>query len=483
MIRPRFAILAVFSLLTITTNTQAVNKDKLRRAVHLPEIRIIVGYGVSGRGDFTCLADQGPQPEKIEEIEKELQDDGTDADRYSRLAGLYFRCGQSAKGKEARRKVVMLLRKQFEQHPDDPACQLRLADALDYVEELEEAETLVRRAVKDRPNDWHAWLALGGIVDSKCWRAITGGKPFSSLGPEALLRSMRAAQPTPERIAVARRYRQEAVACFDRAITLAPRESEAYRIRGASRYRYAFLDCGLRLYKGEKADFVECALGREAIPDLRKAVDLNRQEYRGIGMLAWMELMAAVHDHQVRNPAAKQPKKLMDELSESTRKRVSEDLALLEKGLQNPDKHKAAEAAEVLAFLQSILLQDFSAAVKSAHRSIELDPTREAAWDILVLSLLEAQNYRKLAAICRQRLEYHDSAHAQLLLAKAYENLEQMDRAEAVIRAGLKHEPDDFMLNLALANLLLMHSNSNDLRKAAQDSQQAGQGLPSSSGR
>jgi tetratricopeptide (TPR) repeat protein len=218
--------------------------------------------------------------------------------------------------------------------------------------------------------------------------------------------------------------------------------------------------------KEEMADFIKSFLGLEAMPDLRKAVDLSRDEYMGIGMVVLMEMMVELNDRQVRNPSAKQPEKVMDALSESTRKCVREDMTRLEKGVQNPDKHKAAEAAEVLGWLQFVFLQVYSAAEKSARRSIELDPEREAAWDILFLSLPEAKMDRKVVAICRQRLEHKDSVRNRLFLAKAYASLDQLEKAEAAIQVGLNHEPDDFMLRLAQADLLLMRGDEGSVNQA-----------------
>lgn len=472
MTRLRFAIVALLVLLTLPAVAKAVDKKKLRRAISLPEPSLIFGYGMNIRGEFTggSTAELAavPQPDKFAEIEKEMKGDASDAERYSRLATLYFRARQPAKGKEARHKAVALFRKQLEQHPDDTAIQLRLANALDDVDKSQEAETLVRRVVQDDRKDWHAWLVLGEILDGKSRQAITGGKPAHPFGPEALLQAIRAAHPTPETIAAARQHHQEALACFDRAVRLAPGESEVYRRRAASRYHYGFLDCGLRFYEGKKADSRECSPGQDAIPDLRRAVALNCQEYKGIGLIAGMEAMTEFREHHPRNGSDWHEEKLEDALSESTRKRLRAELALLEKGTQNPDKHKAAEAAEVLGSLQILLFQDDAAAEKSARRSIELDPSCETAWDILVACLLHSKAYQDAAAVCQQRLKRNDSPRNRSLLAKTYEHLKQLDKAEEVVRAGLKREPHDFMLRVALADLLMICGGEESLSQAGQ---------------
>lgn len=280
---------------------------------------------------------------------------------------------------------------------------------------------------------------------------------------------IRAARPRAERIAAAQQYRREADAYFDRAVHLAPEEAEVYRRRGGSHYCYGFLDSCLRSYKGEKVDSAEFYLGREvekALPDLRRAVELDRQEYKGIGFVALMETMVDIRDRYLRNPSAKPPEKLMDAVSQPTRKHLLEDMARLEKGVQNPNKNKASEAAEVLGFLQLLLFADYSAAEKSARRSIELGPDREAAWDLLEQSLVAAKDARKWVNVCRERLEHKDSPRNRLMMAKAYEYPDQLDKAEEVVRAGLQREPDDFMLRLALVDLLIMHGDKKSLREA-----------------
>lgn len=444
-------------------------RDKLRKALSLPCISADILYSVNGRGDFESSADLSPDPDKIAAIEKELKGDATDAELYCRLATLYnLGEDQLAKSKEAGLKAAALFRKQLEHHPDDITIRLRLADVLNQIDKKEDAEALVRRVVKDHPNDWRAYLVLGKILDGKSRGEILGHKPFRCSGPQALLQGIRAAQPTPGRIAAAQQYQREAVACFDRAVHLAPEEAEVYRRRGAFRFYNDFLNCGVRLYKGEKADFSECWMGRESKQDFRRAVALNRQEYKGIGFVAFLETWAEMHDRRSSAPSVKQPVKPIDLVSDSTRKHVREDMAYLEKGTQASNKQKAAEAAEVLGYLQLFVFEDYSAAEKSARRSIELDPKRETARDILNGSLVGAKDFRKLADACRERLEQRDSARNRLWLAKVYGVLNQLDKAEEVVRAGLQREPNDFMLHLALADLLLMHGDHESLRKAGE---------------
>jgi tetratricopeptide (TPR) repeat protein len=463
MARPRLVLCSLVVFLAAST-AGAVDKEKLRQALHLPEVDIMFGCGLSSAGDFVNQADAGPQPEKIAQLEKELKGDVSDAERYSSLARLYFGAGQPDKAKGARRKATELFRQRLAQHPNDPACTLDLANIL---EDLKEAEPLVRSVTLKHPKDWHGWVQLGAILDAKGFQEIRGNNTSPLSGTEELMRSFQAAPPSTGQLATARRYHEEALACLDRAVALAPREEEPYRRRGASRYSHGILEGCLRLCKGEKVDGGEILLNREALPDLRKAVTLAKEEYLGLGLVVMQETMMEVRDHSAVKLPIKQPKKLFDSLSEAGKKCLREDLAVLEKGMQNPDRHKAAEAGEVLGLLQYMLLGDNAAAEKTLRQCLRLDPSRKMPWEMLAGVLREQNKFQEVADLCREHLELKDSAWNRVFLAKAYEDLHQLNKAEEVVYAGLAKEPSSFLLRLALTDLLLMRGGDDSVRQAS----------------
>ena len=469
MILRRFALFSLLAVFTVTGGARAVDRDKLRKAVSLPLDEVKVGFGFNDRGGFTQSTKPRPRPEEIAEIEKNLKGDVTDAERYYDLASLYSRAGQRAKAEQAGRKCITLLRKQMEERPDDNTTRILLAQALQVVEELQEAEVLLRRVVKDCPKDWHAWVELGQLLAKKSYKVVTGKAQFLGGGPDGLLQWIRAAAPTPRQIAQSRQDCKEASACFDRAIALAPGEAEVYGRRGSFRYLNVFLVTALRSYQGEKLDLEIPFLGADAWSDLRRAVELRQDDYAGIGMVAMLEVSADAYKYHLSNPSTKKTKNQQGFLSTSTRKELRADIVRLQKGMENPDKRKAAEAAEVLGILQAMGEGDCASAEKSWRRSIALDPSRWTAWEMLYGVLMSAEDYRKAVDLCRQRLENDDCPRIRLFLAKAYERLDEPGRAEAVIRVGLNHEPDDFTLNLALADLLLMQDDTFENLKMAVD--------------
>ncbi len=349
----------------------------LRHLAHLPIVSMTFGYGVSGRGEFVNLADAGSRPEKIAKIEKELKGDATDAERYRCLGRLYGEARQSAKSKEAFSKAEKLFRQQYGQHPKDNALRLRLADTLEELKQYEEAETLLRRAVKEAPEDWRRWVELAKFLD---WRADRTIKKETSSSPgdgAEAPKSKQATQQTPEQIRASKQDLREAATCYKRAIALAPREPEIYRQRGAARYRRSCSKDNPNFDKGMIAD-VTGFFEAEALADFRRAVNLSPDAYEGIGMVEFMEGTRDAYQQYLRNPKAKPPEKLLDVVSQSVKDHLREDMARLEKGMKSPDKPKAAEAAEVLGALQFLFYGDKAGAEDSLRHSIALDPAQDS---------------------------------------------------------------------------------------------------------
>lgn len=471
----RFALFSLLAVFTVTSGARAVDRVKLRRAVRLPTIFATVGgFSMNHDADaeftidddeFTTQNKKKSRPEQIHVIENELKSDSTDAIRYCRLAPLYDDTNQPEKAAEARRKAVSLFRKQVEERPNDNSARLVLADVLTYRGELKEAETLFRKAVEECPIDHASWLGLGWFLNSRSFAALTGGKWLPENEPNRLLQAIQAAAPKAEQFAQSRRDRDEARACLDRAVALAPRDPGAYRKSGRLRFYQASLDAAVRMYHGEKVDLAAVLFPANACQDWRRSLELAPDQYAGVGMVVMMEVSAEAHQYQLQNPSAK-PAKIFDALSPATQKRVREDMAALEKGMQNSDKRKAAEAAEVLGALQALIDVDHAAAEKSLRQSLALDPSRISTWKSLATVYAHAEDYRKAAELLGECLKQTDTPEIRIFLAKSYEHIDQFDQAERVIRSGLSRHPDDPALNLALLDLELKKGETSNIELA-----------------
>jgi Tfp pilus assembly protein PilF len=470
MILRRFALFSLLAVFTVTGGAPAVDRVKLRRAVQLPTFFAAVGgFAVSDQAEFVMEKKvEEPQPEQIPVLEKELKGDSTDMIRYCRLAPLYDHTNQPDKAKEARRKALSLLRRQVEERPKDNSARLDLATVLTHKGDLKEAETLFRKAVEECPNDHSSWLGLGWFLMFRSFGALTGGERLPQNDPNSLLQAIQAAAPKPDQFTQSRRDRDECSECLDRAVALAPRDPKVYRKRGCYRSYLASLDAAVRLYHGEKVDLAKLFFVANARQDWRRAVELAPDQYAGVGFVLMMEVTQEYHQYELQNPSAKPPEKAFDGLSPSTRKRVREDMAGLEKGMQNPDKAKAAEAAEVLGALQLLIDMDHSTAEKNLRRSLALDPSRVSAWKALATLHAHAHEYGKAAKLLSDCLKQMDTPEIRLLLARCYDHLDQLDQVERVIRHRLSRYPDDPRLQLVLLDLELRKGERSNLEQSEQ---------------
>src|SRR5439155_16909989 len=117
---------------------------------------------------------------------------------------------------------------------------------------------------------------------------------------------------------------------------------------------------------------------------------------------------------------------------------IREAVARLENCGQNPDSRVAAGSLECLSVLQAFVIGDRSGAEKNARRAVALDPSRENAWDMLIGFLAKPETYEDLRTLCEQRLRQKETTRNRILLAKAYERLNQLDRAEQNVQAALR---------------------------------------------
>jgi tetratricopeptide (TPR) repeat protein len=434
------------------------NRERLRQAAKLPSLEVAVNIGFDSRHRFKLLDDGPPGPEAIAVLRKALKGDASDAERYLQLARLYDDSRESDRAGEAARKAAELFRQRLKDRPQDGALLVGLGQALDEVDEDKEEEEVLRRAVKAAPGEARPWLALGSLLEN---RAVTvlfnDGKGGADLS--LLLAMVLKAKPPEAKIAQGEKLLDEARDCFDRAVKAAPRDAECYTHRGVSRVFQGMLRSAFRVVRGGQenplADGMFCP---EALDDLKTAAELGPADYRALGVAALWDTLS------VKLGASLQPEKAeaWQRRAEKNRDYLRGATDRLRPLAQEKDVGVAAGAAHVLATLEAFANNDVEAALKNVRRSVELQPTREPAWELLIGLLAKKGDPAELVAACRERLKHTDSPHNRVVLAKAYEQANRLDDAEREIRTALKQAPDDFLANLSLAALLLRRAADRD---------------------
>ncbi len=274
--------LAVLLLLTGRVGAGEIDKAKLRKLAELPTVTVVAGVGFSTTSGFT-FNDEKPDPAaEIVRLRKQLQGDATDAERYQRLGLLYHKIDQKKASEEAYAKAVALCRRQVREHPEDKRWLARLGDALVATDQADEGEKLLRRAIREAPEDWRAWLALAQCLDGRAVHAVTGDEGFTLrfASEKLIVSTLLKKKPTAQQIAQMRRLHKEARACYDRAVTLAPRETKPYFWRAASSWGHGAIEAGLRMAKVEKADLVAALLTPDVAADMSRVARLSPDDPR-----------------------------------------------------------------------------------------------------------------------------------------------------------------------------------------------------------
>ncbi len=455
--RALFVLSCLLMALTVRGATPEVGKDILRKLVKLPTITFPANWQFDPEHGFTLGSGEPDVLAQISTLRKEMQGDNSDAERYMSIAELYSSINESTKAKHTCDRAVGLYRKQVDMQPDDGVLLAKLGQALEGAGKTTEAESVLRRAVRTKPKEWECWVALGRFLDTEARRTVYEN-PASAADDAGNAADAATDKLSPGQVALAKKWTEEAGAVYDKAVAAAPEEAEVYYRRGLHRCLHNALLNRIRLAAGEQADEVallnDC-FTPESLADLQHASRLSPRDYRRIGGTVLFEIYAASAEKGQVNWGTFSWNSLPDKSQRSIR----EAIARLENLAQSPRPKVAAGALEVLGILQGPVLHESRSCVANLRSALALDPSREQTWETLAATLAQTKHYDELLSICEERVRRKDSARSRILLAKAYEKMKQWDNCEKQIRLALKLEPDDFTANLALADLLLKHSD------------------------
>ena len=108
---------------------------------------------------------------RISELQQELKKQPA-AEGFYQL-GLFLPEGDPEET-NAFKRAVELFRPRAEARPKDGPLQAQYADALVANGKRDEAERVLRKALKSVPDDWHCWLSLGELLDSRPMAPVFG---------------------------------------------------------------------------------------------------------------------------------------------------------------------------------------------------------------------------------------------------------------------------------------------------------------------
>lgn len=451
----------LFCALLMGGEAHAVDLDKLRQAVPLPRM--------ASKFEFLVVNEtNAPQDEtQTRDQIAALKAAPVTAGRLLQLSRLYSQIRDEARAKEANARALPLLRRALTAHPADAALMVQLGQALRDATQLDEAGTVLRRAVQVAPRIANAWVSLGEVLSANAIMVVLpvgDGFEFRSgtiPSVDGLSAKLLDSRPSPKAIARAEALLDEASASYERAVQTAPSDPNVYGERIASRSRAAFLENLLQSLRANKAATLRRAVGDGAqemmratlfspgtANDLQTIARLKPNDVSANGAATFSTLLVFA----TRNHREIPLKGGLQSLPALVAAQVRPAMGRLEEMAARRGKDQA-KALEALGELRYILGDP--SVTDTLKQAVALDPTRVQGWELMALILSEGERYGELATLIEARLQRDNTARNHLLLARAYDRLNRQQDVQAQVQAALRLEPNDPTANLAGAALLL----------------------------
>lgn len=447
-------------------------KDQLRSLARMPMVTVSFGWSFTPKTGIKLDIEKSMARDRIAEIEKSLTDSPNDAERCLRMGDLYLDVPDYEKSHNSYVKAVALFRQRMELEPDRASLLANFGEALYAAGNVDEAESVLRKAVKLAPKSAQCWDGLGRFLETQ---AATKFAPTPRSSSE---NGAGADKPSADQLASAQRLLDEAASCFDKAIAAATNDSMAYVQRAMHKWAQHFYKRAFEKARGQEDEQkLERSLAAvDALPDLDKAVQFNSRDVRVIGTATIMEVFAA----NARKAEKHVQMVKFAEMPEPTQKSIRAKLALLQSIAQSGDSKTAAAAMEMLAFCQGPLMGDLGGCLESLRRTVQLDPSRQGAWHMLIAGLAGQGRYTEAAPICEENIAQKDSPLNRILYAKILFKLNRLDQANEQVRAALRLNPAEFTANVAVAAIAVKRgTNLSELIEAEQPLARAEQAVQS----
>lgn len=501
--RTAWLVFVVTGFIAGDASAEGVDKEKLRKLVELPKLTFNWGFCSKTLDDHSTLFYTGASnrrfdaSDEITKLQKQLTGGFDDAPRHVHLGALQSAMGQLDHAKHSYVKAVDIYRKRVQQgalsgglladfgealcladqtaeaesilrraiadYPQEVRCWISLSDAMSQLKKYEEAETALKRANVIAPNDWRPPLACARYWWSRSLKSVMQGcssaPDFGLLGNDAEI--MAAARDWLERNRVARSQlaaAEEELAKvapeLAKAVSLGPNEREAwcgcvdfYTVINPT-IRWCF--CAAR---GQSLPPSEHPLAEPALAACRRLAQVSPNDPKVLAFAVCWEITAWLWNQKDAGPVS--PEQFWKTAPRQSKESAEWCFESLEKLADASQDHNAAQAAYALGVFNGYIFHDFKSAERPLRRAIALEQSNADAWELLILILNMDQRPDDAVSACREFLTFRNTVRSRTIALKTYMAAGQIDRAEQQVKAALALGPDDFFANLAMAAFLI----------------------------
>lgn len=432
--------------------------ERLRRLARLPEVELRTSLTFNPFNGHDLLHDKLAMRREAETMKLSLSESPANAIQYVRLGRLCREVGDSGTAKIAFSTAVRLFEQQNAESSVDGKILAAYGEAVAGAGRADDAERVLRGSVRVAEREWQTHAALGRFLTDSAIGSVMADRTFlvgpgHDLGWLANHRGFSFSSDRLERVQI---QIGDAISALDRAIELAPGESEPRVWRAAAKSARCYVEAVSGTGEDGRQEPVKrlaALFPAELMADLSEAARLSATNARVLGMSAIYPVISCYGTVGSRGLQALALHEVWASAPDDVRARVRQAMSRLDALAQKDEPQTAAAAMEMLGCIQLFVVRDMSGAEHNLRRASLLDSER--GQDALAALLVDAGRWDELAALCEEQLKKRDSVPTRLLFAKGLEKLGKLGAMAGVVLETHRRYPEDFNANVALALTLI----------------------------
>jgi len=432
--------------------------ERLRRLARLPVVEPRSSLTFNPFNGYDLLHDKLAMRREAETMKLSLSESPANAMQYVRLGRLCREIGDSGTANVAFSTATRLFEQQNVESSVDGKILAAYGEAVAGAGRFDDAERVLRRSVRAAEPGWQTYAALGRFLTDRAVGSVMADGAFL-VGPGhdlGWLGDRRGSSLFSERLERTQNQIGDAISALDRAIELAPEESELRVWRAAAKSARCYVETFSGAWEGgwqEPAKRLATLFPGEVTADLAEAARLSPTNARVLSMSAVYPVMSCYAALGSRGSGALALHEAWDSAPDDVRALVRHAMSRLDALAQLDEPRTAAAAMEMLGCIQLFVVRDTSGAEQNLRRASLLDSERGQA--ALAALLVDAGRWDELVALCEEELKKRDNVPGRLLFAKGLEKLGKLGAMAGVVLETHRRYPEDFNANVALALTLI----------------------------
>jgi tetratricopeptide (TPR) repeat protein len=429
-------------------------KRELQELVRSPRMEFPVPLEFHRRFGFVTFPEESfaaAEAARFTRAHGETTRNGVDeAERLLRTAQIHDAQGDVSGALRHYSRAADGFRKRLEVSPEEVRSLVGLGEALSSLGRFSEAQSILERA--GDVGDVDLWLARMKLYRERAWFAVAGeaARYATSTFLEQLVQ-MVAFSPEPVRVEESKRFLRLAGDAVERAF-----EVETSKLNAAERLldRAAFrsfqnaMEVAYEQVQGQelKSRLLRASIFTEpALHDLITAAERSDDP----ALMASSALAASMAGEMMANWTSQGAGGEVYVRHAATR---------LRRIMEERDE-RASAAAEYLGALQLHTLRDARGAERSFRQALGLESGRNRSWELLTVAAVQ-QGDEELVELTEERVRALPQPRSAVLQVKAYERSGDNLRAAWVALNAAGTYPNDPLVNLTLAAMLLKDENA-----------------------